>query len=331
MRQAYLMLIVLVIGSMTLAQTRTADYMKRIPALPKDSCNITRAAAVDFAATVAGLEKQLQEELNAINKSVNTHMKSNEGNARDNAMKQMSETYGISQADLEKMKNSKNMTAAEKQALANKMMSQQTNMTVDEAKNVGKMSDAGKKAYAEAYATEAMATNQADPNQKARNETLQDTYQLTVSQQAASSKVAEISNRITALYEPIDNDPSRVAMMERMEGWNRKLTSMTGIASDTDAKIMDSLNLKIRNEQIAYCSKFTPKYRAALRKHLEIVKSSMPDYQSMGNITAEAIKAQSGIEMPAEGREIPALTAINGYLEKLKVAYQYKLYFAEDD
>ena len=96
-------------------------------------------------------------------------------------------------------------------------------------------------------------------------------------------------------------------------------------------KQMDSLGVLIKNEKIAYCNKYTPRYRAALRKHLEILKTSLPDYQNLGNVTAEVTKAQTGIEMPAEGREIPALEAINNYLDALQGVYKYKLYFPEDD
>lgn len=325
------MLIAMGIGSLTLAQTRTADYMKRLPALPKDSCNVTKASAENFREQVSSLGQELQDEIDAINDKVNEHMKSNAGTAQDKSMQQMSQMYGISQADLEKMKNSKNMTAAEKQALASKMMSQQTNMTMDEAKNISKMSDAGKKAYTEAYAMEAMATAQADPNQQAKNDNATSMYQSVVSQQAANAKVSEISNKIAALYKPIESDPERQAMLDRIDGWQGRLNSMMGIVSDGDARIMDSLSLRIKNEKMAYCNKYTPKYRAALRKHLGLIKASMPDYQNLGNISSEAVRAQSGIEMPSEGREIPALTAINGYLDKLGEAYQYKLYFAEDD
>jgi len=105
---------------------------------------------------------------------------------------------------------------------------------------------------------------------------------------------------------------------------------MTGIDYG-QGKQMDSLAVLIKNEKIAYCNKYTPKYRAALRKHLEILKSSLPDYQNLGNITAEVTKAQTGIEMPAEGREVPALQAIDGYLGALQGLYNYKLYFAEEE
>lgn len=330
MRKVYIMLIAMSIGSLSLAQTRTADYMNRLPALPKDSCNVTKSGTESYLTQVSSLKAQLKSEIDLLNKTVDQYMKSNAGSAQENAMKQMSQQYGISQADIEKMKNSKNMTAAEKQALANKIMSQQTNMTMDEAKNVGKMSDAGKKAYAEAYATEAMATNQTDPNQQAKNDALKSQYNLVASQQAINSKVSAIGQQIAALYSPIETDPERQKMLDRMDAWHNKRMSMTGVDYG-QGKQMDSLALLIKNEQIAYCNKYTPKYRAALRKHLGILKTSLPDYQNSGNVLAEVTKAQSGIEMPAGGTEIPALQAIDQYLNALQGVYKYKLYFPEDD
>lgn len=317
-------------GVLVSAQTKTADYMKKIPALPRDSCNVTKAGAESYITQVSSLGKQLRSEIENLNETVDRHMKSNAGSAQETAMKQMSQQYGLSQADIDKMKNSKNMTAAEKQALANKMMSQQTNMTAEEAKNLGKMSEAGKKAYAEAYATEAMAANLTDPKQKANNDAAKSQYNLVASQQAANTKLSAINEKIAALYSPVDSDPERQKMLDRMEAWQNKIMSMTGVDYG-QGKQMDSLGVLIKNEKIAYCNKYTPRYRAALRKHLEILKTSLPDYQNMGNVTAEATKAQTGIEMPPEGREIPALQAIDLYLDALQDVYKYKLYFPEDD
>ena len=312
------------------AQTRTQEYMKKIPALPKDSCNVTRASAENFMARVAELRDQLVGEIEQIRESIDSHMEANAPTAEANAMKQMSQMYGMSQADLEKMKNAKNMSAADKQALANKMMSQQANMTMDEAKNLAKMSEAGRQAYTEAYATEAMATANTDPNQASRNDYARNLYNNNVSQQAAYDKINEINNRIVALYTPVSNDPERQKMLDRIGAWNSKLTSMMGIVSDSEARIMDSISLRIKNEQIAYCNRYTPQYRAALRKHLQIVKASMPDYISFGEISAATTKSQTGIDMPAEGKELSSLEAVADYLRALQDAYKYKLYYAED-
>ncbi len=316
-----------VLGS---AQTKTADYMKKLPVLPRDSCNVTRVDAESYKTKVGSLAQQLQAEIDMLNETVDQHMKSNASTAQETAMKQMSQQYGLSEADMEKMKNSKNMTAAEKQALANKMMSQQTNMSMEDVQKMGTMSDAGKKAYAEAYATEAMATSQTDPKQQAKNQNAQSQYQLVTSQQAVNSKVSAITQKIADLYSPIESDPERQKMLDRIDAWQSKIMSMTGVDYG-QGKQMDSLGLLIKNEKTAYCNKYTPRYRSALRKHLEILKTSLPDYQSLGSITAEVTKAQTGIEMPAEGKEIPALEAIDNYLGALQDVYKYKLHFQEDD
>ncbi len=312
------------------AQTRTQEYMKKIPALPKDSCNITRASAEDFIARVAVLRDQMVSEIEQLKESIDSHMEANAPTAEENAMKQMSQMYGMSQADLEKMKNAKNMSAADKQALANKMMSQQANMTMDEAKNLATMSEAGRQAYTEAYATEAMATANTDPNQASRNDYARNLYNNNVAQQAAYDKINDINNRIVALYAPVTNDPERQKMLDRINAWNSKLTSMMGIVSDSEARIMDSISLRIKNEQIAYCNRYTPQYRAALRKHLQIVKASMPEYIRFGEISAATTKSQTGIDMPAEGKELSSLEAVADYLRALQDAYKYKLYYAED-
>lgn len=312
------------------AQTRTQEYMKKIPALPKDSCNITRASAEDFIARVAVLRDQMVSEIEQLKESIDSHMEANAPTAEENAMKQMSQMYGMSQADLEKMKNAKNMSAADKQALANNMMSQQANMTMDEAKNLATMSEAGRQAYTEAYATEAMATANTDANQASRNDYARNLYNNNVAQQAAYDKINEINNRIVALYAPVTNDPERQKMLDRISAWNSKLTSMMGIVSDSEARIMDSISLRIKNEQIAYCNRYTPQYRAALRKHLQIVKASMPEYIRFGEISAATTKSQTGIDMPAEGKELSSLEAVADYLRALQDAYKYKLYYAED-
>lgn len=328
-RILFIMLTVVLTMTVT-AQTRTQEYMKKIPALPKDSCNITRASAEDFIARVAVLRDQMVSEIEQLRESIDSHMEANAPTAEENAMKQMSQMYGMSQADLEKMKNAKNMSAADKQALANKMMSQQANMTMDEAKNLAKMSEAGRQAYTEAYATEAMATANTDPNQASRNDYARNLYNNNVAQQAAYDKINDINNRIVALYAPVTNDPERQKMLDRINAWNSKLTSMMGIVSDSEARIMDSISLRIKNEQIAYCNRYTPQYRAALRKHLQIVKASIPEYVRFGEISAATTKSQTGIDMPAEGKELSSLEAVADYLRALQDAYKYKLYYAED-
>jgi hypothetical protein len=329
MKRIILFLFAIAVAVIASAQSGTADYMKKIPALPRDSCDVTKANAENFTAQVNTLLSQIESDLEMLNKKVNDKMKNNTATAQENAMNQMSQQYGISQADLEKMKNSKNMSAEEKKALANKIMQQQTNMTVDEAKSVGKMSEAGKKAYAEAYAAEAMATAQTDPNQQAKNESAKNSYELLKAQQDIQVEIAKTNQKISDLYASIENDPDGQKMLKNIETWQSKLMSMTGIDYGQGDQ-MDSLSLLIKTEKIKYCNKFTPRYRSALRQHLKILKASLPEFNNLADITAKVTLAQTGISMPPEGQEIPGLGAIEGYLNKLKEVFKFKLYYADE-
>lgn len=314
-------------GILTQAQTLTEQYLKRIPALPKDTCNITRDRAEVFNETVVSLIDEIEAEIRALNELVNDQMKSNEAIARQNAMQQMQQQYGLTQQQMQQMQSGK-MSAAEKQALANQMMQQQTNMTMDEVKNLSKMSEEGKKAYAEAYGTEMMAAGPTTQNQQNADKA-QKLNQLIAEQQAVLARVNATGQKISELYSSIENDPELVNSYQNIERWHSKLMSMAG-EDGGQGKQMDSLSRLIKNEQIKVCEKFTPQYRAALNQHLPLMKSAMPDLYRLAQLTAELTKEQTGIEPPPENLEIGNLQLIKGCLDPLKDAYKFKLYYSED-
>lgn len=311
------------------AQKISNGYLMKIPALPVDTCNITRAGITDFTNQVSGLSAEISAEISRLNKLAKTSAGNSEAASKEEALKQMSQ-YGMSQEDMEKMKNSKNMSAADKQAMASKMMSQQTNMSMDEIKNLSKMSDAGKQAYAEGYATEAMAVSQTNPKSQPVNSSVANLSALVGEQQALTGKIATTGQKIGNLYSGIENDPAGQEMLDRMGQWKSQWVSMGGVDYGQGQQ-MDSLDLLIKKEQIKYCDKYTQAYRAALLQHLTILKSSLPDYQRLGEVTAEITMTQTGVVLPPETRETEALKAVKEYINKLDNAYQFKLYFPEDD
>jgi hypothetical protein len=327
MKTILLAIILLFTGFFVHAQNTPEAFLKKAPALPKDSCGITRAAMDSFTQKVSALIDQVDEEISSLNNKVDAQAPTNEAAAKEAAMKQMSQQYGLSQEEMAKMKSGA-MSAAEKQAMADKVLQQQTNMSMDEVKNISKMDDAAKKAYTEAYATEMMANAQANPKQQPVNNSAKTIQQLMAEQQAATSKITASSQKIGNLYASIENDPSGQEMLKKIEIWHNKLMSMTGIDYG-QGKQMDSLAVLIKNEQLKYCNIFTPRYRAAIRQHFSFVKATIPDYRQLGEITAEVIKMQYGIITPPESAEIGAMQAVKEYLKALKDAYKFNLYFPD--
>ena len=163
------------------------------------------------------------------------------------------------------------------------------------------MSDAEKNAYA----AQMMATAQANPKQPPANQGAT-MYELARSQKEALDKITASSQKIGNLYAAIENDASGQEMLSKIDTWHNQLTSMMGIDYGQGKK-MDSLALLMKNEQIKYCEKLSPKYRSALRQHLTSLKSSLPDYQRLGEISAELTKTQTGIVTPPDCAEISGL------------------------
>jgi hypothetical protein len=328
MKTIFTAIILMSVGLFLNAQTTPEAFLKKAPALPKDSCGITRAAMDSFTQNVVSLVDEVENEISRLNQEMQAGSSTNEDRAKETALKQMSQQYGMSEEDIAKMKNAKNLSSADKQALANNIKMQQTNMSMDELKNLSKMDEAGKKAYMEAYSTEMMANAQANPKQQPVNNDAKTMQQLMAEQQAATAKITTSSQKISSLYASIESDPSGKEMLKKIETWQSKLMSMTGIDYG-QGKQMDSLSVLIKNEQIKYCNKFSPKYRAAIRKHFSLVKASIPNYRQLGEITAEVIKLQYGIVTLPESTEIGALQAVKEYLNALKDAYKFNLYFPD--
>ena len=309
------------------AQFVTEGYIKRIPALPGDSCNITKANVESFTARVNTLLEEVDNVIGQMNRNSRQSAKANEASAKEQAMKQMAQ-FGMSQEDMIKMKSGK-MTAAEKQALANKMMMQQTNISVDEMKATKGMSDEGKKAYSGALATEMMATGQTGQIKSSAPGNVSNLGSLVQEQQQIMSTLSSRNEKFASLYTSIENNPEGQQMLKRMQNWKSKWISMTGIDAG-QGKQMDSLQVLIKKEEIKYCDKFTPLYRNALRTHLSVIKSSLTDYRRLAEITGQISESQTGVPSPAGGSDITGMNALKEYLGKLGNAYKYKLSYPEE-
>jgi hypothetical protein len=155
-------------------------------------------------------------------------------------------------------------------------------------------------------------------------------HELISSQQAVLGKINSNAQKIRGLYSSIDSDPAIQQSYKKIDEWHGKLTAMIGIDYG-QGKQMDSLSMLIQKEQIKICDKCTPKYRTALRQHFLVMKSSFSDQEELGSITSELTKMQTGVVLPAESTEVGKLQSVKGYLNNLKDAYKFKLYFPEDN
>lgn len=334
MKRLSLLIAALLFTILTDAQTVFENYFRRVPALPRDSCNISRQAKDAFEEKVSILADEISEDINARQQKADEYAENNRGAMEANVMKNLQQQYNISEEDINKMKSSTGMTESEKDAMANNILMQQANISLEEAQKMAKMSEAGKKAWAEAYAAEAQANAQANPKAATTSAGMSgNAMSLMKLQQEQTALMGRINNgqqKIAAKYAAISNDPSGKAMLDNINKWNSKLTSMMGIATAKQEKTMDSLSVLIGREQQKYCDKFTPRYRAVLREDLANVKASLSDCRRLDQVTGELMKAQTGVAPAPEISEISSLSLLKGYLGHLRDAYKYKLSYPEE-
>lgn len=329
MKNTFIILALFLAVSLSNAQTLSENYQRKIPALPKDSCNITRIDVENFQQKVSIVISEIENEIEILKAAEDEQTAVDEQTAKATAMQQMSQQYNLSPQQMAQMKAGK-MADADKQALANQILQQQTNMSMGEVQNLSKMSDAGKKAYAEAYATEIQATQQANPGQQPANAGA-NLQQLIMQQQAVMGKINASALNIGNAYNAIESDPNLQKMLKNIDNWQSKIMSMSGIVSDRESKKMDSLSVLIKTAQIKICQNYTPKYRSAIRNHYAQMKASFPYQQKLGEIVSEMTRMQTGLAPPSESVEIGKLESIKGYLNKLSDAYRFKMYYSEDN
>jgi hypothetical protein len=308
------------------AQYVTESYLNKTPELPGDPCDITLAQVENFTSQVSILSGQVDNAIGEMKRNAGQSAKANEAAYKDQAMKQMAQ-MGVSQEEMAKMESGK-MTAAEKQALANKMMMQQTNVSIDEMKAVQGMSDAGKRAYSEALATEMMVAGQTGQVKTSLISNPARLSALIQEQQQTMARISSRSQSLSGLYIAVENDPEGHQMLKRIETWSSKYSLMIGIDAG-QGKQMDSLQTLIRKEQIRYCNKLTPQYHNALRAHLTVIKASLPDYRRLAEVSGQIAEAQTGVPSPTGENDITGMESMKEYLNRLQNAYMYKLYYPE--
>ena len=305
MKKIILLFITISITLLADAQGIFESYMKRIPAFPRDTCNITKAAAENFILQVSTLNNELADEVLNENRMSNEFSKKNSAAMQDNTIKQMQQVSGMSDEDINKMKNAKNMSKEEKMAMANKMMQQ---------------------------ATIPMPAAQANPKQQTTGSNVYSLMGLQKEHQNLINKIKTEEVRIAGLYTQLDNDPSGDPMKEKIAKWSREYNAMGDIIdTDKQMKQANALIKLIRDEETRYCNLFTPKYRAVLLKHLASLKASLPDHQRVAEITSEINKVQTGVAIPLECLNIDGLRAMQSYLGKLGDAYKYKKFYPENN
>jgi hypothetical protein len=326
MKRKSFLIITLFICFRAFTQVTPEAFLGMLPALPKEACAFKMDARNSYLDKVNSLSELIDNEISR------RHMaeKANAETNNQQAMNNMAQQYGLSPEDMEKMKSGKKMTDEEKRALADKMLQQNNNMSMDEVDNLKKMDKDGKKAWAEGYSTEMMAVQAADP-QKSQEMQLKakNIYELAALQKHILDSLLAISSKFSQQLSEIENDSLAKVMRENISKWHEELMSLTGIDYGQGGR-MDELARKIKAEKGAYCQRYTPRYMEILKNCEAFTRSGITACYRVEKITARLTKLQTGVDLNIEPGEM-GITSVHDYVTKLRDVFKYNLFNASDE
>lgn len=319
----FLFLIVnILISSATFAQVTPEAFLSMLPAIPDNVCSDEINARNNFIAKLDSISELIENETSRRKENIDANSEDYEKQVMNKFAKQ----YGLSQEDMKKLQNDDEMTDAEKDALINKALQNSANISLDEVKNLKKMSKEGKEAWAEAYSTEKMAEIQADP-QKNQDEQLKNKslFELTAMQKHIIDSIKAVESKFAKQFEDIDKDKDAKTMLDNISKLEREIGQMMGELSESEQVKFDALVQKLKSEKDKYCSKYTPQYIAILQRYESYTKSCLPVCYRLEKISAQLSKLQTGVDMKQEPGSL-AIGKVAGYLGKLRGVYKYNLY-----
>jgi hypothetical protein len=312
------------------AQTNTgqisaAGYMKKIPAAPDKVCLCDESVKDAFLSSVSTLRQTIIEDADQRERQMADFMQSKEGDIKANMVK----NSGISDEDMKKLQSGKKMTQAEKMEMANKMMQQQTNISMDEAKNLQKMSKAGQEAWAQGYASEQQAMAQAGVKQKNPMGEMAIAMNKNVAEQTAlATKLQTLQSDLQQKFDALKGEAQaeKAQMDNELQSYYKIINNNNG--EGASQKMIDEdkkARAQIKVRQDKYCEKMTPKMLAFLAESRSVVENALPDYDRMDELKYQSVENPAGKKLERKVTGIESVKAVAFYLGFVEETFTFRL------
>ncbi len=190
------------------------------------------------------------------------------------------------------------------------------------------MSEEEQQKYIDQVAAQKKLTQKNNTQTIANNATR---MELMNNQKSLSDKIRADQLRIEKRYTDFENDTiERKILFDNISRWEADLTELMGIEYG-QAQEAEKLSQNIKEAQIKLCDENATVYQDILIQHFSIIKSSIEDYRALEQIMNQLMLATGQIQTTQSTYETTGMKLLNDYLNKLRAAYFYKLYFPEDE
>lgn len=330
MKTFFLLVFGIAISNLLYPQMSALDYLKKAPAIPQKNCFITANSQDAFEDKVNQLMASIVDDIRERTAASSAFMEAHQGDMQLNMMQKA----GFDDAALKKAQKGEKISEAEAMEMANKMMQQQYNISLDEAKNMKNMSKEGQEAWAQGYAAEQMAVAQANPGQiKGADQENMKLYDMLAEQSELRNKISILENSIIQKYSLMEADANaaKAVLEKELEPLYKELRSINDGegGTDADAKHREKVLKQIQQKQDVFCEKFTPRMLDFLADCKKEIEAGLPDYDKAEELQFRITAVQTNTELNIPGKGSYSLSAVQIYLGHLANAYRYKLYHTE--
>jgi len=318
-------IIILLIGFSFLApgQKTAAEYFAKLPDIPGECCQMGDTARVRYEDNLRAVSNELSEDVNARSAAENEFMEAHREEAVTTSMK----NAGFEGIDVEAMKkmDTKHMSKEQKEALAGQMMQKYMNMSMEEVKKLKTYDTAGQRRWAQAYATEKMADQTADPEKmqadQLRNKTM---FDLLQKQQTLSAIMNARWDKYTQQFDTLRKlaDTARADLDRRQKPMYEQLLN-----DDLTGEQREAIEDRLYSQNLTYCQEYNPQYCKIIFDYKLTLFETLikAEYDTLENLQHEILKYQMGVENPLYKPGLYAISAVQGYASLLGTVFKYSV------
>lgn len=316
-RYIFLCAIMLVAYSVLQAQSTPEAFLGQLPTPPTINCAADRAEIDRFSDRINKVQEQIRQVIDRIHADAQADMEKNKSKIMSKAIQQS----GLSKSDVHNLQQSDGSEEEGRKA-AEKVVSEQYGISLQELEKVGEMSDAEQEKWAQQYAEQ--MKNQAMKNPQAatkKGDNAKRLFNLANEQKLLGEHITKRMNRVSQIFKNVEMQDTIETrkLEEKIRPLERLLCS--GICSDAEIARSNAAEKQIYVAQIEYCQKMSPLQTDAIEQYLTTLKSLLPDYRKLTNIQNEiATLQQIGEVVPTD---LSCYSAIDDYADVLLSAYKY--------
>ena len=296
------------------AQTTPEALLSQLPPIPKVECTADTSEINRFTDKIYQVKSDLKEVVDRIQAKTQSNIEKNK------IISTQIKQSGLSKSDLQKLQESDGSEELGRK-VADKIVSEQYGVSLQDFEKVGEMSDADQEKWAENYANNMMQKAKQNPQATIKKQDKSARlFELAKEQKTIGERITSKMARITRIFkdaEEQDTIETRI-LNGKLRPLEKQLCS--GICTDAEIARSHAAEKQIYDLRLRYCEKMSSLQTNAIAQYLTTLKLLFPDYRELTKVQDEISRLRLGVINP---EDLSSYSAVEEYANILLDAYKY--------